>query len=302
VAVPAVMAVVVNWNGASVIEACLRTLAASRYENLGVILVDNASTDDSVRMVRDAFPSVDIRETGRNLGYAAGANHGLRAARETGADFILLLNNDVEIAPDAVSELVRAAEERPRALLLGPKIYYHSEPDVIWSAGGEISFWSGHIRHLGIRERDTGQYDVERAVDYLTGCALLLPVRTLEVIGCLDETYYMYNEDTDWSTRAVRSGGEVLYVPTARLWHKVSTSSGGGLTAYKIYHRIRSTLTYFRRYARWYQWFSILPATALRAAGFAIGQMLSGERGRVKALIRGILDGVTGKRRAYTND
>ncbi|MCD4690552.1 hypothetical protein K8S17_03745, partial [bacterium] len=136
----------------------------------------------------------------------------------------------------------------------------------------------------------------------LTGCAMFLPARTLDTVGYLDDSYYMYNEDTDWCTRAVREGSGVLYVPTARLWHKVSTSSGGGLTRYKIYHRIRSTLAYFKRYAAWYHWIGILPATAIRTLGFVIRQVVSGEGGRVSALLRGLVDGATGRRRAYTND
>jgi len=299
---PPVTAVVINWNGVPVIEACLESLLGSTYERLSVLVVDNASEDDSVCLIRDRYPAVRIASTGRNLGYAGGANHGLRAAAASGAAYILLMNNDVVIAPDAVSELVMAAEKHSDAMLLGPKIYYLDRPDVIWSAGGAVSFWTGNIRHLGIRERDRGQFDELREVDYLTGCALLLPTRTLEVVGELDETYYMYNEDTDWSTRVIRSGGKVLYVPSARLWHKVSSSSGGGLTRYKIYHRIRSTLAYFRRYAAWYQWFGILPATAGRAVAFIFSQIVSGEGGRVSALIRGIVDGVTGRRRGYTND
>ncbi len=299
---PAVTAVVINWNGIPVIEACLASLLDSTYERLSVLVVDNASEDDSVSVIRERYPAVRIESTGRNLGYAGGANHGLRAARASGAAYVLLMNNDVEIAPDAVGELVRAAEEHPDAMLLGPKIYYFDRPDVIWSAGGVVSFWTGNIRHLGIREQDHGQFDELREVDYLTGCAVLLPARTLETVGELDETYYMYNEDTDWSTRVIRSGGKVLYVPSARLWHKVSSSSGGGLTSYKIYHRIRSTLAYFRRYAAWYQWFGILPATAARTITFAFAQIAHGEGGRVSALIRGIADGATGRRRGYTND
>ena len=299
---PTVTAVVINWNGTRVIQACLESLLASTYERLTVMVVDNASDDDSVRLITEGYPTVRIEDTGRNLGYAGGANHGLRAARASGADYILLMNNDVEIAPDAVSELVRAAVERTDAMLLGPKIYYFDEPDVIWSAGGAVSFWTGHIRHLGIRERDRGQYDDSREVDYLTGCAILLPTQTLETVGELDETYYMYNEDTDWSTRVTRSGGKVVYVPSARLWHKVSSSSGGGLTGYKIYHRIRSTLTYFRRYAAWYHWLGILPATAVRTLAFAVAQTVRGEGGRVSALVRGITDGAMGRRRGYTND
>ncbi len=300
--VPRVTAVVINWNGTSVIQACLESLIASTYERLTVMVVDNASDDDSVRLIEDRYPTVRIERTGKNLGYAGGANHGLRAAQAAGTDYILLMNNDVEIAPDAVSELVSAASEHTDAMLLGPKIYYFDEPDVIWSAGGAVSFWTGHIRHHGIREQDRGQFDEPREVDYLTGCAVLLPTRTLETVGELDESYYMYNEDTDWSTRVTRSGGKVLYIPSARLWHKVSSSSGGGLTSYKIYHRIRSTLAYFRRYASWYHWFGILPATAARTVAFVVAQLVRGEGGRVSALVRGIADGATGRRRGYTND
>lgn len=299
---PAVIAVVVNWNGSAVIEACLTTLLDSDYPTLRVLVVDNASEDGSLELVRDRFPSVRIEQTGANLGFAGGANRGLEAARQDGADYILLMNNDVEIHAAAVRRLVEAAEAHPEALLLGPKIYYHDEPDVIWSAGGAVSFWSGHIRHLGIRQRDDGRYDETRGVDYLTACAVMLPARTLDTVGALDESYHMYNEDTDWSTRVVRSGGTALYVPDARLWHKVSSSSGGGLTPYKIYHRIRSTFSYFRRYASWYHWFGILPATAVRAVGFAVAQMAGGKGGRVTAMVRGIVDGATGRRRAFTND
>lgn len=296
---PTVTAVVINWNGTSVVGACLESLLASTYQRLTVMVVDNASDDDSVRFICDRYPTVRIEQTGSNVGFAGGANHGLRAARASGAEYILLMNNDVEVAPDAVSELVHAAAEHSDAMLLGPKIYYADEPDVIWSAGGAVSFWTGHIRHLGIREKDLGQYDELREVDYLTGCAVLLPAGMLDTVGELDETYYMYNEDTDWSTRVTRSGGKVVYVPSARLWHKVSSSSGGGLTGYKIYHRIRSTLTYFRRYAAWYHWFGILPATAGRTLAFAAAQAVRGEGGRVTALMRGIVDGAVGRRRGY---
>ncbi len=299
---PLVMAVIVNWNGREVLDACPRTLLASEYDPLEVVLVDNASGDDSVALVRNRYPSVRIEETGENLGFAGGANRGLEAARAAGADYVLLLNNDVEIAPDAVGELVRAASAHPEALLLGPKILYHDRPEIIWSAGGLVSFWTGHIRHIGIRRADHGQYDELRPVDYVTGCAVMLPVRTLELVGDLDESYHMYNEDTDWSTRVIRSGGTVLYVPGARLWHKVSASSGGGLTAYKIYHRIRSTLAFFRRYAAWYHWFGIVPATAARTAGFALAQLAGGRGRHLKAMFRGFLDGATGRGRTYIND
>ncbi len=273
-----------------VIGDCLRSLERSAYENLTTLVMDNASTDGSPDFIRRSFGAVHLVETGDNLRYAGGANAGLRKAVESGADYVLLLNNDIEIAPDAVSELVRVAESRQDAALLGPKIYYHDPPDLIWSMGGSISFWSGRIRHLGLRDRDTGQYERVMEVDYLTGCALLVPVATLDSVGYLDEHYHMYNEDTDWCVRARRLGLTCLVVPSAHLWHKVSTSSGGGLTPYKIYHRIMSTMVFFKRYARPYHWIGIIPLTAVRTVGFMLKGLVTRRRDNVSAVLRSAFD------------
>ncbi len=294
---PSVYAVVVNWNGLGVIGDCLRSLEKSDYENLTTLVVDNASTDGSLDFIKHSFRGVRLVETGRNLRYAGGANAGFRRAIESGANYVLLLNNDIEIARDAISELVRVAESRSDAGLLGPKIYYHEPPDLIWSMGGSVSFWSGNIRHLGLRTRDVGQYEQVVDVDYLTGCALLVPVTTLRSVGYLDESYHMYNEDTDWCARVRREQLKCLVVPSAHLWHKVSTSSGGGLTAYKVYHRIMSTMMFFRRYARLYHWLGIIPATAVRTLGFALRGLLTGKRENVSAVARGVLDAALRKGR-----
>jgi GT2 family glycosyltransferase len=107
----------------------------------------------------------------------------------------------------------------------------------------------------------------------------------------------MYNEDTDWCLRAREKGLRVLLAPEARIWHKVSMSSGGGLTSYKVYHRLRSTLRFFRVHARPYHWVGILPLTALRALWFAARELFRGNGGLVGAMVRGIVDSVTGRRR-----
>ena len=115
---PRVTAVIVNWNGRELLEACLRSLAESDHAELTIIVVDNASTDGSPDVVREGFPDAELIENAGNEGYAAGANAGLKRARALGTDYALLLNNDLELAPDAVSSLVRAALEHPGAAFL----------------------------------------------------------------------------------------------------------------------------------------------------------------------------------------
>lgn len=288
---------VVNWNGRDFIEPCLRTLLGSSYGNLSVMMIDNSSTDGSAEMVENEFPAVDVVRNSENLGYAAAANEGLRRAIAGGARYVVLLNNDVEIDSGAIEALVRAAEADRTCAFAGPLIYYADKPDVIWSAGGRVSFWTGDIRHIGIREKDRGQYSEVTGVDYVTGCAVLVSLSATADIGPMDEAYFMYNEDTDWCTRAVRSGYSVLLVPEARLWHKVSMSSGGGLTPYKIYNRIRSTLRFFSLHARPFHWIGILPLTVVRSIAFALRQLAAGRTGNVGALARGVVDSLMGRER-----
>ena len=294
---PLVRAVVINWNGREVLEPCLRTLLASSYPNLSVLVVDNASTDGSAQFVRDEFPSVSVSEQSSNLGFAAGVNVGLRSALEEGADYVLLLNNDIELDGNAVSALVEAALAHPESAFVGPLIYYADRPSVIWSAGGAVSFWTGNIRHLGLREEDAGQYAEVREVDYVTACAVLASAKAVSAIGLMDEGYYMYNEDTDWCIRAGDAGFSVLFAPSARIWHKVSMSSGGGLTPFKIYHRLRSTLRFFSLHARPYHWLGIVPFTVVRTLCFAVRELAAGKGANVGAVVRGTWDSMTRQRR-----
>lgn len=294
---PAVAAVVVNWNGKDCLSACLSSLRESDYSEARTIVVDNASTDGSAELVRERFPEVDLVENAENEGYAAGANAGIERARSGGFEYALLLNNDLEVAPDATRALVRAALEHPRAAFVGPMIYYHDRPDVVWSFGGRVSYWTGNIFHVGVREKDEGQFREIVRVDYVTGCAMLASLAALDEIGPMDTGYFMYNEDTDWCVRASRLGYEVLAVPDAKIWHKVSMSSGGGLTPFKVYHRFRSTLRFFGKYAEFYHWVGIVPATLGRAVAFAVRELAAGRRDNVRALSRGAIDSVRGRGR-----
>ncbi|MBD3348004.1 MAG: glycosyltransferase [Candidatus Eisenbacteria bacterium] len=297
---PQVVAVVVNWNGKEHLRECLSSLDEQDYEGLRIIVVDNASSDGSPDLVRRDFPGVSLVENASNEGYASGANRGLHEAREMGADYVLLLNNDLRLASDAVRALVAAFPENPRAAFVGPKIYYADRPDVIWSFGGRISWWTGNIYHVGLRERDEGQYSRPVSCDYVTGCAVMIALDALDEIGPMDTGYFMYNEDTDWCVRASRLGYDVVVTPRARIWHKVSMSSGGGLTPFKIYHRFRSTLRFFGLYARPYHWIGIVPATMARTAAFALRELLAGRTRNVGALSRGALDSIRGSGRETT--
>ncbi|MCX5800926.1 MAG: glycosyltransferase family 2 protein [Candidatus Eisenbacteria bacterium] len=252
-----VSAVVVNWNAREDTRECIESLTNSDYPELDVILVDNASSDGSVEYLRSLFPRVTIVENLTNERFALGSNKGMRLALDRGAQCVFLFNNDAVVEKTTIGKLAEALEGTSGAGLVGPKILYSSRKDVIWSAGGEVNFWTGITRHRGIREKDAGQYDRSTEVGYLTGCALMARRELIAKIGFLDPSYHMYGEDADWCLRARKAGFGIVYVPDARVWHKVSLSTGGEFSAGKLYEKTRSNLLLLSRHARPYHWITI---------------------------------------------
>ncbi len=218
----AVTIVVLNWNGREDTLACLASLQQVDYARYDVVVVDNGSGDGSVEAIRERWNSVTLICNQQNLGFCGGNNVGLRLALERGADHVLLLNNDTEVAPDFLGPLVQALADDPSVGVAGPSIYYHQRPTVLWSAGGAIDWRSGKTRMMGLDEPDRGQFGAApREVDFVTGCAMLLRRAALERAGLLDERFFAYYEEAEWCVRIRRAGFRIVHVPSSRLWHKI---------------------------------------------------------------------------------
>ena len=246
--------IVLNWNGLRDTRECLDSLRRVSLPPARVLVVDNGSGDGSQEAIRREFPDVTLLETGANLRFAEGNNAGIRFALEHGADQIMLLNNDTTVDPAFLGAMSETLLAHADTGIVTPKILYHQDPGIIWYAGGEISFWSGTMRHSGIREQDDGRFDVAGETAYASGCCMLLRRETVERIGLLDGAYYMYSEDADWCMRARRAGFQIRYEPRAKVWHKVSVSAGGHLSFFKLRNKFVSNLRFFSRYASWYHW------------------------------------------------
>lgn len=220
--------VIVNWNGRSLLDACIGSVLEQTSPADEIFLVDNGSSDGSVEYVHQAWPSVSVIEAGANLGFAGGNNLGIRQALALGAEAILLLNNDAQLLPETLERLAAALErEGPSVWAAAPKILYRSMPDVIWSAGGGFDWWRGVSVDRGLNQRDAGQYDTPESVPSATACCVLIRSDAFRRIGFLDEDYFMYFEDADFSARMGEAGGRIIYEPAARVLHDVFGSSGG---------------------------------------------------------------------------
>jgi GT2 family glycosyltransferase len=216
--------VIPNWNGADFIRDCLGALAKQTLAHQ-VIVVENGSTDDSAKIIRDEFPDVQLLEFEDNAGFAGGVNRGIRPALEGGAELIALLNNDAVAEPDWLEELVAAAEADPRLGIVAAKIVTQ-DGKKIDSTGDFYSTW-GFPYPRGRGELDEGQYDGPdgRRIFAASGGASLYRGNMLREVGLFDERFFAYFEDVDISFRARLAGWEVAYAPGAVVRHYIGGTS-----------------------------------------------------------------------------
>jgi GT2 family glycosyltransferase len=289
--------VVLNWNGLADTRALLPTLARCRMPDgwrSHVLVVDNGSTDGSADALAREFPDVELLALPDNRRFAGGNNLGLARALERGADAIMLLNNDTEADPALCERLLLALDQDGGAAAVAPLIYFGAPSQVIWYAGARCSPALGLAQHRGLREIDSGRYRAIEETGYLTGCCLAAPRAVWERVGPLDERYFIYAEDADWCLRARAAGVRLLFVPTARLWHKVSASSGAA-SPWKIYHRLRANLTLFARHARGLARLTWLPAFLAQQVALTGLLLARGQAAAAAAVPRALWDAVRGR-------
>jgi len=290
--------VVLSWNGLALTRDTLTSLAACRLPEdwrLHTIVVDNASSDGSPAMVAAEFPAVELLALGENRRFAGGSNAGVERALASQADAIMLLNNDVMADPDLLVKLLAALAERPDAGAVAPLIYHAPPSDSIWYAGGVCDPTWAYSAHRAIRVRDRGQFRSLEETGYLTGCCLLATAEAWRRVGLLDERYFIYAEDADWCLRARAAGYALLFVPTARLWHRVSASSGGAMNPWKVYQRLRANLTLWARHARGVGRLTWLPSLLAQQTAYAALLLVRGHAAAAAAVPRALLDALTGR-------
>lgn len=289
--------IVLNWNGLEDTRALLRTLERCRAPEgwtVRVMVVDNGSTDGSAATLAHEFPTVEIVALPENRRFAGGNNEGLRRALAAGADAAMLLNNDTEADPQMFERLVLALEQDPKAGAVAPLIFFVRPLERIWYAGGTCIPSLGLAAHRGLRAEYTGQYRSVEETGYLTGCCLLATREAWERVGLLDERYFIYAEDADWSLRARAAGYRLLFVPTARLWHKVSSSTGAS-SPWKIYQRLRANLTLFARNTKGVARITWLPAFLAQQMVLMGWLILRGQPAAAGAVPRALWDAAKGR-------
>lgn len=212
--------VIPNWNGKELLKNCLSSLKIQSFKDFEILVVDNGSTDGSVKFIKKTYPRVRIIRFNRNYGFAQAINEGIKKSR---SKYIALLNNDAEVHKNYLKNLVEILDKKPDICAVTPLIVKFSNPNIVESAGDIVNVL-GQVFHRGYGE-PTSKWNIPGRVFLISAGAGLYQRKTFEKIGFFNEGFFAYGEDSDWCLRAQFAGVEFWYEPTAIVYHRHKATS-----------------------------------------------------------------------------
>lgn len=263
--------VIVNFNGFTDTIECIDSVKRSK-NSPKIIVVDNASTDDSVSQIKSRDSDIILIESSLNLGYAGGNNIGIKRALELNSQVIHILNNDTTVDPNSL-ELARRYVVETGNIVTGKILYskgkeFHTNQrgkgNVIWYAGGHIDWSTGLAVHRGVDQPDRGQYDDIQNTSFLTGCYFAASQKAFKIIGGFDEDFFLYLEDVDFTLRSHHSGFSTIYNPNIKIYHKNAASSVSG-SDFVDYYLTRNRMLLAKKYKKYRLLFALIKDTAIRS-------------------------------------
>jgi GT2 family glycosyltransferase len=244
---PKVFIITLNWNSYIETKDCLKSLKKVTYPNFQVVVVDNASKDDSFQNLKKEFPPYHFLQSKENLGFTGGNNLGIRYALKNKADYVLLLNNDTIVDSNFLGPLVSAAEKDKKVGLVGGKIYYFEEKDKIWSFGGKINWIKGIANSYGYKKIVREDFSKPKELDFISGCLSLIKASVFDTVGYLDEDYFFHTEDVDFCLRLKKHGFKLIFQPESIIYHKISRSIQN-YPQWLIYYVYRNPIIFARKH------------------------------------------------------
>lgn len=292
---PLISIVTVNYNHSDTTMELIESLEKISYPNIEIIVVDNASPNDDPQKMKAKYPRIILVESVINYGFAGGNNLGIMRAQ---GEFVLLLNNDVEVEVDFLEPLVKKFQENPNLGAISPKIRFFHNKNLIQYAGfTEINKWTIRNKTIGQDEIDGGQFDFDKETAYTHGAAMMVPMAVIQKVGMMSYEFFLYYEEADWCIRMRKAGYTMAFVHNSIVYHKGSVTTGNN-SILKTYYLSRNRLVFMRRNIHGFAFAFALIYQLLVAIGKnSIVLLLKGKPDLVKAY----WDGVFWNLKNYSN-
>jgi len=266
-----VLIVILNYNSGEDTVSCIKSVFGSVYNKYHISVIDNASTDDSLRYIlryldevrrgkyklyespTDAFDVTEdfyeytIIKSGFNGGYGYGNNIGIKYSLIKGYQYVMIINNDTVVDKYFLFPLIMMCERDKDIGIVSGKIYFYDKPNIIWFNGGYFMPKSGKVIHCNYNEEDVGQSAPDENT-FITGCMWLIPTKVIRTVGYINEDYFMYVEDLEYSQRVLNAGFKLKVNELSNIWHKVGGSSyeKEGMSKLSMYYTARNKLIFLK--------------------------------------------------------
>ena len=278
--------ITINYNGLKDTCALIETIPFN--DEMEVIIVDNASTNDEAIEIEKKYPYVKVIRSDRNLGFAGGNNLGIKAAK---GKYLFLVNNDTIFKDFNVQSLIARAESESNVGIVCPKIRFAWGTNPIQFTGyTPLSTITVRNQSIGFGEEDTGQYNTSHPTPYAHGAAMLIKREAIDKVGLMPECYFLYYEELDWSMMFMRAGYQIWYEPECTIYHKESQATGQN-SPLRTYYITRNRLLLVRRnwigISKYLSYFYLICLVATRDI---IKYTINGRFDLAKAVCKGIFN------------
>ena len=297
--VPRIAIIIINWNTYQLTFNCLKSLEACNYKNKTIFFVDNGSNDGSGDKIALEFPEINYIKNEKNEGFTGANNKALNIILKQSFDYVLLLNNDTEVEPDFLSLLAASMESDKNLAATQPLILDFPNKNTIWNAGGSFNTFFGlsKTRYKGLIYKP--KLKIDTFTEWISGCCILVNIGVVKEVGLLDNHFFAYFEDVDWSIRMTNQGYKLGVVPKSIIYHHTSgstkknnTSNEGNLSPYAHYLNLRNHIYLIKKHTSFFNSIGSWTYQIFKITSYSIYFILRGRFGKFKMVWRGVLDGI----------
>ena len=296
---PKIAIIIINWNTYQLTFNCLKSLKACTYNNKTIFLVDNGSKDGSGDKIALEFPDINFIKNEINEGFTGANNKALKVILKQNFDYVLLLNNDTEVKPNFLTHLEASMNFDENLAATQPLILDFPNKNTIWNAGGSFNSFFGlsKTRFKGMIYKP--KLKIDTSTEWISGCCILVKIAVIHEVGLLDNRFFAYFEDVDWSIRMTNLGYKLGVVPKSIIYHhssgsskKNNTSNEGNLSPYAHYLNVRNHIYLIKKHTFFFNSIGSLIYQILKITSYSIYFILRFRFGKFKMVWRGVSDGI----------
>ena len=296
---PKIAIIIINWNTYQLTYNCLKSLELCTYKNKTIFFVDNGSNDGSGDKIALEFPEINCINNQKNEGFTGANNKALKVILKQNFDYVLLLNNDTEVKPDFLSLMQASMDSDNNLAATQPLILDFPDKNTIWNAGGSFNTFFGlsKTRYKGMMYKPN--LKIETLTEWISGCCILVKIAVIKEVGLLDNRFFAYFEDVDWSIRMTNLGYKLGVVPKSIIYHHSSgstkrnnTTNEGNLSPYAHYLNVRNHIYLIKKHNFLFNSVGSWIYQIIKITSYSTYFILRGRFSKFKIVWRGLFDGI----------